>query len=155
MSAESFKNLNERDFRLWSFSALIADKQQVFWKKSSRIFIILLFLLKFLRVFEIISCLFADLWFITRSASHDLTAVTQLRNILIHFIRYAFLSTWHYLVYIRSLEHIKFSFLFFSLYNASHLRYQTKTIISLNNSILIIILCDSYKRRKTLMKKIC
>ena len=34
------------------------------------------------------------------------------------------------------------------------LRYQIKTIIFSDNFILITILCDSYKRRKTLMKKI-
>ena len=34
------------------------------------------------------------------------------------------------------------------------LRYWIKTIISSENSILITISCDSYKRRKTLMKKI-
>ena len=89
MNAENFKNLNERDFRLRSFSVSITDKQQIFWKKLLRIFIVLLFLLKFLRVFKIISCLFADLWFIIRSAFHDLTAVIQLRNSLIHFIRRA------------------------------------------------------------------
>ena len=87
MSAESFKNLNERDFRLWSFFVSITDKQQIFWKRSSRIFIILLFLLKFSRAFEIISCSFANLWFITRFAFYDLTAIIQLRNVLIHFIR--------------------------------------------------------------------
>ena len=87
MNAESFKNLNERDFKLWSFSVSIIDKQQICWKKSSRIFIALLFLLKFSQAFEIILCSFADLWFIIRFSSHDLTAVTQLRNILIHFIR--------------------------------------------------------------------
>ena len=32
--------------------------------------------------------------------------------------------------------------------------YQIKTIIFSDNSILITILCDSYKKRKTLMKKI-
>ena len=154
MSAESFKDSNERDFKLWSLFASIVDKQQIFWKNSSRIFIILLFLLKFSRVFEIISCSSADLWFIIRFAFHDLTAITQLRNILIHFIRYVFLSTWHYLVYIKSLEHIKFSFLFFWLCNVSHLRYQIKTIIFSDNFILITISYNSYKRRKTLMKKI-
>ena len=35
------------------------------------------------------------------------------------------------------------------------MRYQIKTIIFFDNSILITISCDSYKRRKTLMKKIC
>ena len=35
------------------------------------------------------------------------------------------------------------------------MRYQIKTIISSDNSILITISCDSYKRRKTLMKEIC
>ena len=35
------------------------------------------------------------------------------------------------------------------------MRYQIKTIISSDNSILITISCDSYKRKKTLMKKIC
>ena len=79
----------------------------------------------------------------------------QLRNILIHFIRYIFLSIWHYLVYIRFLEHIKFSLLFFWLYSVLHMRYQIKTIIFSDNSILITISCDLYKRRKTLMKKIC
>ena len=87
MNAESFKNLNKQDFKLWSFSILIIDKQQIFWKKSSRIIIILLFLLKFSRVFKIILCSFTNLWFIIRFALHDLTAITQLRNILIHFIR--------------------------------------------------------------------
>ena len=86
MSAKSFKNLNERNFRLWSFFVSITDKQQIFWKRSSRIFIILLFLLKFSRAFEIISYSFTNLWFIIRSALYDLTAITQLRNILIHFI---------------------------------------------------------------------
>ena len=43
--------------------------------------------MKFSWVFKIILCSSADLWFIIRSAFHDLTAVTQLRNILIHFIR--------------------------------------------------------------------
>ena len=71
---------------MWSLFILIADKQQIFWKRSSRIFIILLFLLKFSRVFKIILCSFTDLWFIIRSALHNLTAITQLRNILIHFI---------------------------------------------------------------------
>ena len=155
MSAENFKNSSERNFRLWSLFVSITDKQQIFWKRSSRIFIILLSLLKSSRIFEIISCSSADLWFIIRSASHDLTAITQLRNILIHFIRYVFLSTWHYLVYIKSLEHIKSSLLFFWLCNVSHLRYQIKTIIFSDNFILITISCDSYKRRKTLMKKIC
>ena len=154
MSAESFKNLNEQDLRLWSFSVSIIDKQQIFWKRSSWIFIALLFLLKFSRAFEIILCSFTDLWFIIRSAFHDLTAIIQLRNILIHFIRYVFLSAWYYLIYIKSLKHIKFSFLFFWLCNVSHLRYQIKTIIFSDNSILITIPCDLYKRRKTLMKKI-
>ena len=86
MSVESFKNLNERDLKLWSFFVSITDKQQIFWKKSSRIFIILLFLSKFSQAFKIISCSFADLWFIIRSAFRDLTAIIQLRNILIHFI---------------------------------------------------------------------
>ena len=80
MSAENFKNLNERDFKLLSFSVLIADKQQIFWKKSSRIFIILLFLLKFSRVFKIILYSFADLRFIIRFTFYDLTAIIQLRN---------------------------------------------------------------------------
>ena len=128
MSAESFKNLNEWDFKLWSFSVSIADKQQIFWKKSSRIFITLLFLLKFSWAFEIISCSFADLWFITRFASHDLTAVTQLRNILIYFIRYAFLPTWYYLVYIRPLEHIKSNLLFSWLCNLLHLLWKSTQI---------------------------
>ena len=35
------------------------------------------------------------------------------------------------------------------------LRYQIKTIIFSDNFILITIPCDSYKRRKTLMKEIC
>ena len=87
LNAENFKNLNERDFRLWSFSVSIIDKQQIFWKKSSRIFITLLSLLKFLRTFKIISCSFINLWFIIRFAFHELTAVIQLRNILIHFIQ--------------------------------------------------------------------
>ena len=86
MNVKSFKNLNEQDFRLWSFSVSIIDKQQIFWKRSSRIFIILLFLLKFLRFFKIISCFFANLWFIIRFVLHDLTAIIQLRNNLIHFI---------------------------------------------------------------------
>ena len=86
MNVESFKNLNEPDFRLWSFSVLIVDKQQIFWKRSSRIFIIFLFLLKFSRAFEIILYSSANLWFIIRFAFHDLTAIIQLRNILIHFI---------------------------------------------------------------------
>ena len=34
------------------------------------------------------------------------------------------------------------------------MRYQIKTIIFSDNSLLIIISCDSYKRRKTLVKKI-
>ena len=34
------------------------------------------------------------------------------------------------------------------------MRYQIKTIIFSNNLILITILCDSYKKRKTLIKKI-
>ena len=155
MNVESFKNSNERDFKLWSLFVSIIDKQQIFWKESSRIFIILLSLLKFLRAFETISCSSADLWFIIRFTSHDLTAIIQLRNILIHFIRYVFLSAWHYLVYIRPFEHIKFSLLFSWLCNVSHLRYQIKTIIFSDNFILITISCDSYKRRKTLMKKIC
>ena len=87
MSIESFKNLNERDFRLWLLFVLIIDKQQIFWKRSSWIFITLLFLLKFSWVFEIISCFSVNLWFITRFASHDLITITQLRNILIYFIR--------------------------------------------------------------------
>ena len=87
MNAESFKNLNKRNFKLWSFFVSIIDKQQIFWKKSLQIFIILLFLLKFLQVFEIISYSFADLWFIIWSTFHKLTAIIQLRNILIHFIR--------------------------------------------------------------------
>ena len=87
MKIKSFKNSSERVSRLWSLSVPITDKQQVFWKKSSRIFIILLFLLKFSRAFEIISCSFANLWFITRFAFYDLTAIIQLRNVLIHFIR--------------------------------------------------------------------
>ena len=87
LNAESFKNLNKRDFRLWLLSVSIIDKQQVFWKKSPRKFIALLFLSKFLRAFEIISCFSANLWFIIRSASRDLTAIIQLRNILIHFIQ--------------------------------------------------------------------
>ena len=87
MNVKNFKNLSERDFKLWSFSVSIIDKQQIFWKKLSRIFRTLLFLLKFLQVFEIISCSFANLWFITRFTLHDLTAITQLQNILIHFIR--------------------------------------------------------------------
>ena len=87
MNAESFKNLSERDFKLWSFFVSITDKQQIFWTKSSRIFIILLSLLKFLQAFEIISYSFTNLWFITRSAFYDLTTIIQLRNILIHFIR--------------------------------------------------------------------
>ena len=44
-------------------------------------------MLKFLRAFEIISCSFINLRFIIRSAFHDLTAIIQLRNILIYFIR--------------------------------------------------------------------
>ena len=128
MNAESFKDSSERDFKLWSFFILIADKQQKFWKRSSQIFIILLFLLKFLRAFEIILCSSVNLWFIIRSTFHDLTAITQLRNILIHFIRYIFLSTWHYLVYIRSLEHIKFSLLFSWLCNLSHLIWKSTQI---------------------------
>ena len=60
MSAESFKDLNKRDLKLWLFFVSIVDKQQIFWKKSSRIFITLLFLLKFSRVFQIISYSFAD-----------------------------------------------------------------------------------------------
>ena len=87
MNVESFKNLNERDFKSWLFFVLIINKQQIFWKKSSRIFIILLFLLKFLRAFEILLCSFANLWFIIWCAFHDLTTIIQLRNILIHFIR--------------------------------------------------------------------
>ena len=87
MNVESFKNLNERNLKLWSFSILIIDKQQIFWKRSAWIFIILLFLLKFLRAFEIISSSFINLWFIIRFASYDLTAITQLRNILIYFIQ--------------------------------------------------------------------
>ena len=72
---------------MWSFSVSIVDKQQIFWKESSQIFIALLFLLKFLRVFEILLCFFVNLWFIIRFASHNLTTIIQLRNILIHFIR--------------------------------------------------------------------
>ena len=87
LNVESFKDLSERNFKLWSFSVSIADKQQIFWKKSSQIFIILLSLSKFSRVFEIILCLSADLWFINRFTSRDLTAIIQLWNILIHFIR--------------------------------------------------------------------
>ena len=87
MSVESFKDLNERNFKLWLLSVSIIDKQQIFWKKSSRIFIIFLFLLKFLEAFEIISYSFANLWFIIWFTFHDLTAITQLRNILIHFIQ--------------------------------------------------------------------
>ena len=86
MNAESFTNLSEQDFRLWSFFISIADKQQIFWKRLSRIFIILLFRLKFLWVFEIISCSSADLWFIIRFTFYDLIVIIQLRNILIHFI---------------------------------------------------------------------
>ena len=125
MKIKSFKNLSERDSRLWSFSVSIVDKQQIFWKRSSRIFVILLFLLKFSRAFEIISCFFANLWFIIQSAFHDLTAIIQLRNILIHFIRYIFFPAWHYLVYIRSLEHIEFSFLLSWLCNLSHLLWKS------------------------------
>ena len=87
MNAESFTNLSERDFRLWSLSVSITDKQQIFWKRSSWIIIILLFLLKFSWIFEIILCSSADLWFIIRFAFYNLTATIQLRNILIHFIR--------------------------------------------------------------------
>ena len=89
MNAKNFKNLNERDFRLWSLFVLIVDKQSIFWKRSSQIFIILLFLLKFSQVFKIISCSFADLWFIIRFAFHDLTIIIQSQNILIYFIRTA------------------------------------------------------------------
>ena len=46
-----------------------------------------MFLLKFIRAFKIISYFFADLWFIIQFAFHDLTAITQLRNILIYFIQ--------------------------------------------------------------------
>ena len=87
MNVENFKNLNEQNFGLWLLSVLITNKQQIFWKRSSLIFITLLFLLKFSRAFEIILCFSANLWFITRSAFHNLIAITQLRNILIHFIR--------------------------------------------------------------------
>ena len=87
INAKSFKNSNKQNFKLWLFFVLIADKQQIFWKRSLKLFIILLFLLKFSRVFEIISYLFADLWFIIRIAFHDLTTITQLSNILIHFIQ--------------------------------------------------------------------
>ena len=87
MNVKNFKNLNEWNFKLWSFFVSITDKQQVFWKDLSWIFIVLLFLLKFSRAFKIISCLFINLWFIIRFVSHDLTAITQLRNILIYFIR--------------------------------------------------------------------
>ena len=87
MNVKSFKDLNERKFKLWSFTVSIADKQQVFWKNSSRIFIILLSLQKFSRAFIIISCSFINLWFITRFVFHDLTAVIQLQDILIYFIR--------------------------------------------------------------------
>ena len=89
MNVKSFTNLNEQNFRLWSFFVSIIDKQQIFWKKVSRIFIILLFLLTFSRFFEIISCSFINLWFIIRSPLHDLITIIQLRNILIHFIRTA------------------------------------------------------------------
>ena len=107
MSVESFKNLNEQDFRLWSLSVLITDKQQIFWKKSSRIFITFLFLLKFSSVFEIILCSFANLWFITRFAFYDLTAITQLRNILIHFIRTAiFRNIFYVLTVTKEKSHI-------------------------------------------------
>ena len=87
MNNENFKNLNERDFRLWSFFISITDKQRIFWKKSLWIFIILLFLLKFSQAFEIILYSFADLWFIIQFALYDLTVIIQLRNVLIHFIR--------------------------------------------------------------------
>ena len=122
MNVKNFKNLNEKNFRLWSFFVLIINKQQIFWKKSSRIFIILF------------SCWnshefdFADLWFIIRFAFHDLTAIIQLRNILIHFIRYIFLSIWYYLIYIKLLEHIKFNFLFSWLCSLSHLLWRQTQI---------------------------
>ena len=87
LSIENVKNLNERNFKLWSFSVSIADKQQIFWRKSLQIFIILLFLSTFSRAFEIILCSFADLWFIIWFASRDLIIMIQLRNILIDFIR--------------------------------------------------------------------
>ena len=74
---------------MWLLSVSITDEQQIFWKRLSRIFIALLFLLKLLWVFEIISYLFVDLWFIIQFASYNLIAITQLRNILIHFIRTA------------------------------------------------------------------
>ena len=89
MNAESFKDLNEKDFRLWSFSVSMTNKQQIFWKKSSRIFIVLLFLLKFSWIFKIISYFSANLWFIIWSVFHDLTTIIQLQNILIYFIRTA------------------------------------------------------------------
>ena len=66
---------------------MIIDKQQIFWKRLSQIFIVLFFLLKFSWVFKIISCFSVDLRFITRFAFHDLTGIIQLQNILIHFIR--------------------------------------------------------------------
>ena len=81
------KNLSEQDFKLLLFFIWITDKQHVFWKRSSRIVIVLLFLLKFLQAFKIILYFSANLWFIIRSAFYDLIIITQLRNILIHFIR--------------------------------------------------------------------
>ena len=86
---------------------MIIDKQQIFWKRSSRIFMIFLFLLKFSWVFEIISYSFADLWFIIRSAFHDLTAIIQLRNILIHFIWTAiFRNIFYILIVTKEESHI-------------------------------------------------
>ena len=211
MNIKSFKDLSEQDLKLWSFSISIIDKQQIFWKNSSRIFIIFLFLLKFSRVFEIISCSFADLWFITRSAFYNLTTIIQLRNILIHFIRttifrnilYALIVTKEKSYIIEDVIAISCNFTFSSLSVEAkcislletrekimqRMLYSTRLIrtsksieiinfyddkyeflnvrrdelrshswLTMNisvSSILIIISCDSYKRRKTLMKKIC
>ena len=85
MSASSFKNSNERNFKLWLFFVLMIDKQQIFWKKLSRIFVSSLFILKFLWVFEMILYSSAELWFITRFTFYNLTTIIQLSNILIHF----------------------------------------------------------------------
>ena len=42
-------------------------------------------------------------------------------HFVIHSLRYIFLSTWYYFVYIRPLEHTKFNLLFSWLCNLSHL----------------------------------
>ena len=136
MNVKSFKNLNERNFKLESFSVLIADKQQIFWKKSSRIFIIFLSLLKFLRAFEIISCSFIDLWFIIQSALHDLTTIIQLQNILIYFIRTAiFRNIFYVLTVTKEKSHIIEDVIAISCnFTFSSLSVETKCIFFFRNA---------------------